>query len=126
MQLLVTQPVAGDPLPVMQISETPIDNQLQTDKGYAIGNETGRNSLCYAWVPPRNRRVQITLIGWINNETVLPSKMPVFLVINGKLEIAVANVELATLPSPICWVKGTKTMFHLVSSLCFAQLTARP
>ena len=101
-QLLVTQPVAGDVLLVVQISETPIYNQLQTGKGYAIRNETWRNSLCYVWVPPRNRRGQVTLIGRIINETVIQSKMPVFLVINGKLEIAVANVELATLRSPIC------------------------
>ena len=53
--------------------------------------------------------------------------MPVFLVINGKLEIAVANVEVATLASPIRWVKGTKEWVspNVIIMFCTAYRKAR-
>ena len=107
-QWLLTVALAGDEVVLVNIDETPVYKQLQPRKGYVIRTETRNNRTCYARVPLRDRRGQSTLVGCVVNDPVLQSKMPQFLFTNDRLVNAAEKVELANLPEPIRWVKGSK------------------
>lgn len=106
-QWLWAVPFRGRQVVCLNIDETPVCRQMQPGKGYVVMAMKRHDVNCYARVPVRDRRGQSTLLACITNVAGLQKHMPQFLLTKDKNLTNAEKSELARLPLPMRWVKGT-------------------